>query len=88
METPQRMVCTSPIHSTRAAASYSEADWVVDKGNIINTNSSGGELGLLLTETNGGTRLSSTRYLHYGTITARSKPFTTCHLHYLANISF
>jgi hypothetical protein len=26
---------------------------------------------MILTETNGGTRLSSTRYVHYGTITAR-----------------
>ncbi|KAI0697054.1 concanavalin A-like lectin/glucanase domain-containing protein [Cytidiella melzeri] len=48
-------------------------DWVLDKGNILNTNVSGGELGLILTETNGGTRLSSTRYVHYGTITARLK---------------
>lgn len=47
------------------------ADWVVDKGTIMNTNSSGGELAMLLTETNGGTRLSSTRYLHYGTVTAK-----------------
>lgn len=39
----------------------------------MNTNSSGGELVLLLTETNGGTRISSTRYVHYGTITARLK---------------
>ena len=45
----------------------------MDKGNIINTNSSGGALGMILTEANGGTRLSSTRYVHYGTITARSK---------------
>jgi len=45
-------------------------DWVVDKGNIMNNN---GELGLILTETNGGTRLSSTRYVHYGTITATLK---------------
>jgi hypothetical protein len=49
----------------------SRIDWVVDKGNIINTNSSGGALGMILTESNGGTRLSSTRYVHYGTITAR-----------------
>jgi len=33
----------------------------------------GGELALLLTEQNGGTRISSTRYVHYGTITARLK---------------
>jgi len=45
-------------------------DFVVDKGNIMNTNSSGGELAMLLTQDNGGTRLSSTRYIYYGTITA------------------
>jgi len=48
-------------------------DWVVNQGNIMNTNTSGGELALLLTENNGGTRVSSTRYLHYGTITATLK---------------
>lgn len=37
-------------------------DFIVDKGNIMNTNQSGGELAMLLTEDNGGTRLSSTRY--------------------------
>ncbi|KAF9558078.1 hypothetical protein CPC08DRAFT_764186 [Agrocybe pediades] len=47
-----------------------EYDWVVDKGNIMNSN---GDIALLLTETNGGTRLSSTRYVHYGTITAKLK---------------
>jgi hypothetical protein len=31
----------------------------------MNTNQSGGELALLLTEENGGTRLSSTRYDHF-----------------------
>lgn len=46
-------------------------DWVVNKGNIMNTNSSGGELVLTLTEENGGTRLSSTRYVYYGTISAK-----------------
>ncbi|KAJ3562075.1 hypothetical protein NP233_g9803 [Leucocoprinus birnbaumii] len=50
-----------------------EYDWVVDKGNIMNTNSSGGELAMLLTQENGGTRLSSTRYVYYGTITATLK---------------
>jgi len=48
-------------------------DWVVDKGNILNTNQNGGELALTLTQDNGGTRISSTRYLHYGTVTARLK---------------
>ena len=43
-------------------------------GNMLNTNASGGELALLLTENNGGSRISSTRYLHYGTVTARSEP--------------
>ena len=47
----------------------SEYDWVVNQGSIINTNSSGGELAMILTESNGGTRLSSTRYVHYGKIT-------------------
>lgn len=54
---------------------YSEltvlSDWVVENGSIMNTNSSGGELAMILTKENGGTRLSSTRYVHYGTITAR-----------------
>lgn len=49
-------------------------------GNMLNTNASGGELALLLTENNGGSRISSTRYLHYGTVTARSKhPRSTSH---------
>lgn len=42
-------------------------------GNMMNTNTSGGELALLLTQNNGGSRISSTRYLHYGTVTARCK---------------
>ncbi|KAF8583269.1 glycoside hydrolase family 16 protein [Ramaria rubella] len=50
-----------------------EYDWTVDKGNILNTNQNGGELGLTLTQTNGGTRISSTRYIHYGTVTTRMK---------------
>ncbi|KAF9269699.1 glycoside hydrolase family 16 protein [Marasmius fiardii PR-910] len=45
-------------------------DWTVDKGSI---QSSGGDMAMLLTETNGGTRLSSTRYIHYGKITATMK---------------
>jgi len=36
----------------------------------MNINSSGGKLAMLLTQDNGGTRLSSTRYVYYGTITA------------------
>jgi len=60
-------------NSTDFDGNATKYDWVVDKGNIINTNSSGGALGMILTENNGGTRLSSTRYVHYGTITARVK---------------
>ncbi|KAF8815739.1 glycoside hydrolase family 16 protein [Phlegmacium glaucopus] len=45
-------------------------DWVVSQGSAINSD---GDLGLILTQTNGGTRLSSTRYVYYGTITAKLK---------------
>ncbi|KAJ7100019.1 glycoside hydrolase family 16 protein [Mycena belliarum] len=45
-------------------------DFIVESGNIMNT---GGDLAMLLTKENGGTRISSTRYLHYGTVTARIK---------------
>ncbi|PFH50607.1 glycoside hydrolase family 16 protein [Amanita thiersii Skay4041] len=60
-------ILSNPASFNGNAAEY---DWVLDKGDIINT---GGELVLLLTQENGGTRLSSTRYIHYGTITARLK---------------
>lgn len=45
-------------------------DWVLDGGNVTSTN---GSVGMILTETNGGTKLSSTRYVHYGNLTARSE---------------
>jgi beta-glucanase (GH16 family) len=60
-------------NATEFDGNSTQYDWVLDKGNIVNTNSSGGELEMILTESNGGTRLSSTRYVHYGTITARVK---------------
>ena len=44
-------------------------DWVVNSGTILNSTT--GEMTMTLTEDNGGTRLSSTRYVHYGTITTR-----------------
>ncbi|KAH7907951.1 glycoside hydrolase family 16 protein [Hygrophoropsis aurantiaca] len=49
-------------------------DWVVEEGSVMNT-TSGGEaaVGLILTESGGGTLVSSTRYVHYGTISARLK---------------
>lgn len=59
------------MNTTYYGGNATEYDWTLDKGQIINTNTSGGELALLLTETNGGTRISSTRYLHYGTVSAR-----------------
>ena len=48
-------------------------DWIVNQGNILNTNQNGGELVLTLTQANAGTRISSTRYMHYGTVTTRSE---------------
>jgi len=58
-------------NSTYWNGNVSQYDWTVDKGNVMTTNSS--ELALLLTQTNGGTRVSSTRYVHYGTITITMK---------------
>ncbi|KIO31409.1 glycoside hydrolase family 16 protein [Tulasnella calospora MUT 4182] len=46
-------------------------DWVVDSGKVFI--SSKNELVLALTKDNNGTRISSTRYVHYGTITATLK---------------
>lgn len=46
-------------------------DFVVDKGDVFV--SSADELVLTLTQQNNGTRMSSTRYVHYGTITAMMK---------------
>ncbi|KZT61442.1 glycoside hydrolase family 16 protein, partial [Calocera cornea HHB12733] len=44
--------------------------WTLDKGNVA---WSAEGLGMILTEANGGTRLSTTRYVDFGTITARIK---------------
>lgn len=75
-EMPLHMVRLHPIAVMKNAEKLTGLcikDWTLDKGDILNTNSSGGELGMLLTETNGGTRLSSTRYVHYGNITAQGE---------------
>ena len=65
---------TQPSHTQAPThASPPLSDWVVDKGSIFNTNQTGGELAMILTEDNGGTRISSTRYMHYGTVTANCK---------------
>ncbi|CAE6413143.1 unnamed protein product [Rhizoctonia solani] len=57
-------------NSTLYNGNASAHDFVLEKGNIFNTNQNGGELVLTLTEANGGTRISSTRYVQYGTISA------------------
>lgn len=64
-------------NSTHYNGNSSAYDWVVDKGNVINTGKNGGEVALLLTKDNGGTRISSTKYMHYGTVTARMKTART-----------
>lgn len=48
-------------------------DFTLDKGDLYNLNDSAGDLALLLTETNGGTRISSAHYMWYGTVTAKLK---------------
>lgn len=50
-------------------------DWILEHGNIAGTNSSGEELVIILTESSGGIRLASTRYMHYGTITVRHRKY-------------
>ncbi|KZO98245.1 glycoside hydrolase family 16 protein, partial [Calocera viscosa TUFC12733] len=57
-------------NSTGFNNNATEYAWTLDKGNIA---WSADGLGMILTETNGGTRLSTTRYVDYGTITARLK---------------
>ncbi|KAF8556833.1 glycoside hydrolase family 16 protein [Imleria badia] len=52
----------------------SEYDWVLQQGSVLNTTSAGeAAIALTLTEQGGGSLLSSTRYIHYGQITARLK---------------
>jgi len=65
--TDESRILTNSTLNTGDANKY---DWVVDGGDISVAN---GELSMLLTETNNGVRLSSTRFVHYGTITATLK---------------
>lgn len=51
----------------------------MDTGVIWNTGKNGGELALTLMKEGGGTRLSSTRFLHYGTVTATSEQSSAYH---------
>jgi len=57
-------------NSTFFDGNATEYDWTVDEGSIQSSN---GDLAMILTETNGGTRLSSTRFVYYGTISATLK---------------
>lgn len=61
------------INYTQFDGNASAYDFTIDNGQIYNLNDSAGELALLLTETNGGTRLSTTRYMWYGSVTAKLK---------------
>lgn len=63
-------ILTNASYYNGNASAY---DWIVDQGQILHTNDNGGELVVTLSQENGGTRLSSTRFIHYGTITARVK---------------
>lgn len=48
-------------------------DWVINQGNVLYPTSQEQGLTMLLTESNGGTRLASTRYMWYGSYTARMR---------------
>jgi len=61
------------VNSTLYDGNATKYDFTLDKGDLYNLNDSAGDLALLLTETNGGTRMSSTRYMWYGTVEAKLK---------------
>jgi beta-glucanase (GH16 family) len=73
-------ICQNAIYTFPDLSSLVNADkydgnstahaWTIDAGAPLDNN---GELALVLTETNNGTRLSSTKYVHYGKITATVK---------------
>ncbi|KAF8318508.1 hypothetical protein DL93DRAFT_401825 [Clavulina sp. PMI_390] len=64
---------TRLVNYTQYDGNATKWDFTIDHGDIYNLNDTAGELALLLTETNGGTRLSSTRYMWYGSVTAKLK---------------
>jgi beta-glucanase (GH16 family) len=71
----QDAVYTFPDLSSLIAADKYDGNssshaWTIDQGTPQVTNN---EIALILTETNNGTRISSTKYVHYGTITATAK---------------
>lgn len=59
------------MNATEYNGNASAWDFILQQGNIQNTTA--GELVLTLSEENNGTLLTSTRYVHYGQITARMK---------------
>jgi len=74
----QDAVYTFPDLSSLVAADKYDGNssshaWTIDQGTPQSTNNNGGEVALVLTETNNGTRISSTKYVHYGTISAIAK---------------
>jgi len=67
---------TRTVNATKFDGNASAYDWVIEAGEPFISNSTDGpELALTLTDEAGGTgtKLSSTRYVHYGTISATLK---------------
>lgn len=64
------------VNSTLYDGNSTKYEWTADAGMPLNTNNNGGELALILTQDGRapkGTRLSTTDYVLYGTITATMK---------------
>ncbi|KAH7104561.1 concanavalin A-like lectin/glucanase domain-containing protein, partial [Auriculariales sp. MPI-PUGE-AT-0066] len=64
------------VNSTVFDGNATAYDWTIDNTNMDMSeylSATNGELALFLSEKNGGTRISSTRYVHYGRVTATMK---------------
>ncbi|KAG8787850.1 hypothetical protein FRB91_006954 [Serendipita sp. 411] len=64
------------VNATLYDGNSTAYDWTADEGQPLNTNLNGGELALILTQDSRapkGTRISTTEYVLYGTITATMK---------------
>ncbi|CAG7848536.1 SubName: Full=Related to UTR2-cell wall protein {ECO:0000313/EMBL:CCA66555.1} [Serendipita indica DSM 11827] len=64
------------VNATTYDGNSTAYDWTIDAGTPLNTNNNGGELALILTQDSRapkGTRISTTEYVLYGTITATIK---------------
>ncbi|KAF9528443.1 glycoside hydrolase family 16 protein [Crepidotus variabilis] len=57
-------------NSTLFDGNSTKYDWVIDKGSVLDNS---GNIALTLADASGGTRISSTKYVHYGDITATIK---------------